>query len=137
MRRRQAGDWAMADSPTSTQDALRAFALEFPEAFEDTPWDEAPVTKVRKKIFVFYGTDASPSIAVKLPESAELALNAPGATPTGYGLGRHGWVSVPLGEDPPPAGLLRDWVEESYRAVAPKTLVRRLDEAGTAGVSGP
>ena len=123
----------MADSPTATQDALRAFALEFPETFEDTPWDETPATKVRKKIFVFYGGPDSPSIAVKLPESAELALNAPGAAPTGYGLGRHGWVSVPLGEGAPPAELLRDWVEESYRAVAPKTLVRRLDEAGTPG----
>jgi predicted DNA-binding protein (MmcQ/YjbR family) len=123
----------MADSPTATQDALRAFALEFPESFEDTPWDGSPVTKVRKKIFVFYGADDSPAIAVKLPESAELALNAPGATPTGYGLGRSGWVSIPLGEDAPPVDLLRDWVEESYRAVAPKTLVRRLDEAGTPG----
>ena len=123
----------MADRSTAMQDALRAFALEFPEAFEDTPWDTAPVSKVRKKIFVFFGTDDSPGIAVKLPESAELALNAPGATPTGYGLGRHGWVSVPLGPDAPPDELLRDWVEESYRAVAPKTLVRRLDEAGTPG----
>ena len=70
----------MADRSTAMQDALRAFALEFPEAFEDTPWDSAPVTKVRKKIFVFFGTDDSPGIAVKLPESAELALNAPSAT---------------------------------------------------------
>jgi len=111
-----------------TQDALRAFALGLPEAWEDQPWDGTPVTKVRKKIFVFHGAPDSPSVAVKLPESAELALGAPGATPTGYGLGRAGWVSIPLdGPDAPPLGLLEDWVEESYRAVAPKTLAKQLD----------
>ena len=115
-------------------DALRAFALGLPEAWEDHPWEDT-VTKVRKKIFVFHGRAEEPSIAVKLPESAELALQAPGAAPTGYGLGRSGWVSIPLTEpDAPPLGLLEDWVEESYRAVAPKTLVKQLDAAGgTAG----
>ena len=28
---------------------------------------------------------------------------------------------------PPPMELLRQWVTESYRAVAPKTLVKELD----------
>ena len=29
------------------------------------------------------------------------------------------------GEDPPPLEVLRDWIVESYRAVAPKTLASR------------
>ena len=37
-------------------------------------------------------------------------------------------VSVPLKGRSPSIGVLKDWVEESYRRVAPKTLVRELDE---------
>ncbi|MEA2424149.1 MAG: hypothetical protein QOH13_559 [Thermoleophilaceae bacterium] len=102
---------------------MRAFALDLPEAWEDDPWDDT-VIKVRKKIFVFLGAER---IAVKLPSSAEEALAVAGAAPMRYGLGRAGWVSVPLGPGAPPAGVLCDWVEESYRAVAPKTLSRQLD----------
>ena len=86
--------------------------------------------KVRKKIFVFLGEDGSaePKFAVKLDESLEAALALDGAEPTGYGLGKAGWVNVPLKGRSPSIGVLRDWVEESYRRVAPKTLVRELDE---------
>lgn len=46
----------------------------------------------------------------------------------GYGLGRAGWVRVPLAEQGAPAAeLLCDWVEESYRAIAPKRLIAELD----------
>jgi predicted DNA-binding protein (MmcQ/YjbR family) len=49
------------------------------------------------------------------------------AQPTGYGLGKSGWVTLKFGLDLPVSvdQLLR-WVDESYRAVAPKTLVRNL-----------
>lgn len=122
----------MPDSNGSTLDALRTYALTFPGAFEDTPWEGDVVTKVGKKIFVFYGSAENPSISVKLPESAEMARSVvPGAEPTGYGLGRHGWVSIPVdGPGGPEAELLEEWIEESYRAVAPKTLIKELDEAG-------
>ena len=107
---------------------IEAFALDLPGAWADTPWDGDRVTKVGKKIFVFYGSGEQPSIAVKLPDSADHALSFDGAAPTGYGLGRHGWVTVPIRavaeQDP---GVLLDFVEESYRAVAPKTLVKELD----------
>ena len=52
----------------------------------------------------------------------------PGAEPTGYGLGRAGWVTVPFRETTPPVDVLTDWVEESYRIVAPRRLVAELDE---------
>jgi predicted DNA-binding protein (MmcQ/YjbR family) len=105
------------------RERLQAFALSLPEAWEDHPW-ESTVIKVRKKIFVFLGDDA---ISVKLPESADEALAVDGARPSGYGLGRAGWVNVPLDTDPPPVEVLCDWVEESYRTVAPKTLSAQLD----------
>jgi predicted DNA-binding protein (MmcQ/YjbR family) len=48
----------------------------------------------------------------------------------GYGLGKAGWVSVRLdGSDCPPVDVLGDWLDESYRAIAPKKLVRELDES--------
>ena len=65
---------------------------------------------------------------MKLDESLEAALGLDGAAPAGYGLGKAGWVNVPLKGRSPSIGVLRDWVEESYRRVAPKTLVRELDE---------
>ena len=84
--------------------------------------------KVGKKIFVFLGdVDAPTGCAVKLRESQDAALALPAAEPSGYGLGKAGWVNVPF-KGSPSVGILRDWVEESYRLVAPKTLVRELDE---------
>ena len=60
-------------------------------------------------------------------------LGVPGAYPTRYGLGRGGWVTVPFQEASPPLEVLTDWVEESYRLVAPKVLVATLDaKAGRA-----
>lgn len=118
----------MADRPGKDLYALRQFALTFPGAFEDEPWEGDTVTKVGKKIFVFHGSDDKPGITVKLPESAELARAVPGATPSGYGLGRHGWVDIPLGgPDAPSREVVEDWIEESYRTVAPKKLVAELN----------
>ena len=111
---------------------LLTFALELPEAYEDHPWGE-DVAKVNKKIFVFMGVEDSPEsgMSVKLRESHEQAMSVPGATPTGYGLGRAGWFSIPFRVTTPPLDVLRDWVEESYRVVAPKRLVKELDERPT------
>lgn len=69
---------------------------------------------------------------MKLRDSREQALFSPGAEPTGYGLGRAGWVTVPF-TDAPPLGVLKDWVEESYRIVAPKRLVATLDGSDELG----
>jgi predicted DNA-binding protein (MmcQ/YjbR family) len=102
---------------------LGEFALSLPEAREDFPWNER-VVKVRGKIFVFLGGD-DPWITVKLVESHGHALSIQGARPTGYGLGKAGWVTVPVAELD--LETLRDWVEESYRIVAPKRLVAELD----------
>ena len=114
--------------PATTRRRILDFALGFPGAYEDHPWDE-DVAKVGKKIFVFLGSDASPepAMTVKLGESHEQALLVPGAARTGYGLGRAGWVTIPFRATTPPLDVLKDWVEESYRRVAPKTLVADLD----------
>ena len=108
---------------------LRALALSFPGAREDFPWGER-VVKANGKIFVFLGHDEStrpPLMTVKLVESHGHALALEGAGPTGYGLGRAGWVNVPLHAEGVTLELLCDWIEESYRIVAPKRLVAELD----------
>ncbi len=111
---------------------LLAYALSFPEAWDDDPWGGDTVAKVGKKIFAFFGgenPDGSMGISVKLPESNDEALAYPFTEPTGYGLGRAGWVSATFARgDTPPVDLLEEWIEESYRAVAPKKLVKLLDE---------
>ncbi|MET0145239.1 MAG: MmcQ/YjbR family DNA-binding protein [Ilumatobacteraceae bacterium] len=112
---------------TSVRQTLEAFALSLPGAFRDTPWEDDAVAKVGKKIFVFLGSEESAKISVKLPHSADHALTTPGAVPTAYGLGRHGWVTVPIDTDGAPVDLLVDWIEESYRTIAAKALVAELD----------
>lgn len=107
---------------------LRDFALTLPGAWEDHPWGEI-VVKIGKKIFVFFGNDEYPGVTVKLvdPLVREHALSSPDAQLAGYGLGRSGWVSISLRGKAPPQELLIEFVEESYRAVAPKKIVAQLD----------
>ena len=108
---------------------LLEFALSLPEAYEDQPWEDDTVAKVRKKIFVFFGGPGSTQMTVKLVESNAHALSIEGARPSAYGLGKSGWVTVPLSAEGVDAALLREWIEESYRIVAPKRLLAELDSA--------
>ena len=118
----------MARKSTNPHEAsLRKFALGFPETEEEFPWGHRAF-KVKKKTFLFLAVEDSVlSLSVKLPESRGVALTLPFAQPTGYGLGKSGWVtaSFPKGKKPP-LDLLEEWIEESYRAIAPKKLVRTL-----------
>jgi predicted DNA-binding protein (MmcQ/YjbR family) len=118
--------------PKFARKRLTGFALGLPGAWLDHPWDE-DVVKVGKKIFVFLGLEDMREllVTVKLDDSHDQALAVPGAKPTGYGLGRSGWVTIPLRDTTPPIGVLEDWVDESYRRVAPKRLVSELDRSQT------
>jgi predicted DNA-binding protein (MmcQ/YjbR family) len=119
----------VAELMADTQARLRDFALSLPGAWEDFPWGER-VTKVDKKVFVFFGHDDSTGpalLTVKLVESHGHALAVKGAQPTGYGLGRSGWVDVPVHSGGVTPELLCDWIEESYCIVAPKRLVAEHD----------
>src|SRR6187431_3074768 len=108
---------------------VRDFALALPEAHEDMPWGER-VVKVNNKVFVFLGHDKDTEhfgLSVKLPTSKHSALRLPFSSPTGYGLGKSGWVSAKL-DDRSQASfeMLRDWVKESYCAIAPKALAEQV-----------
>src|SRR5262245_54356221 len=118
----------MARAPLwKAETILRDYAVGFAEAVEEFPWGER-VVKVRGKIFAFIGEiEGTLRVAVKLPISAEMALTLPFTSPTGYGLGRAGWVTARFEEkDEVPVDLLKEWIAQSYQAVAPKKLLKTL-----------
>ena len=115
--RRGSGPFATAEA------TLRAHAMAKPEATEHFPWGERAI-KVKGKVFLFMHADAQQlSLSTKLPQSSSVALLLPFATPTGYGLGKAGWVSAAFGPaDQLPVDMLCSWIDESYQAVAPVKL---------------
>lgn len=111
--------------------ALYAAALAYPGAHEDHPWGET-VIKVKGKIFLFAGSTEEGGLyaGFKLPASSGAALVFPFASPMGYGLAKSGWIYTRFGpREQVPMPLLIEWLDESYRAVAPKTLVKTLPPA--------
>lgn len=109
--------------PATLQKVERALATHaggLPDVVEEAPWGHRAF-KVRKKTFLFMGSDGGVlSLSVKLPDSAGLALELPFTEPTGYGLGRSGWVSARFTKGDAPVPLLLAWIDESYRHFAPK-----------------
>jgi predicted DNA-binding protein (MmcQ/YjbR family) len=117
-----------------TRVRLIRYALSLPGAWEDNPWSEivAKVGGGKGKVFAFFGgPQGTPCITVKLDESHGHGLSLDGAAPTGYGLGRAGWVTIPTAAAR--FAVLRDFVEESYRIVAPRKLVADLDAEKASG----
>lgn len=110
--------------------SLRSDGLAFPEATEDFPWGHSAL-KVRNKTFAWLSEDEAGTscLTVKLPVSRDFAEVFDFASPAGYGLGRSGWISCRFapGEEPDVA-LLKRWLAESYRAVAPKKLGALLSD---------
>jgi len=120
-----------AEDFRSVSRELRAFAMGLPEATEDFPWGDR-VAKVNGKVFVFLGLDPVPGgpigLSLKLPASGQEALDLPFTKPTGYGLGKSGWVTSTFEPgDALPVEILKAWIVESYRAIAPKKLLARLE----------
>ena len=110
---------------------LRTFALGLPGAWEDSPWGGS-VAKVGKKIFCFLGVEDPKQyplgLTVKIPELAPLVTQLDACELAGHGLGKSGWVNVKFAAaDCPSLDELLEWVEDSYRLIAPKKLVKELD----------
>ncbi len=123
---------------------LEKLALEYPGAYVEFPWGEK-VVKVKGKIFIFLSVEAYGDkipvglrCTVKLPLSRHDALDCPFAKPTGYNLGKSGWVTAAFkATQSVPLDLLIDWMDESYRAVAPKKLIKELDGHAPASAPAP
>jgi predicted DNA-binding protein (MmcQ/YjbR family) len=103
---------------------LRRFGLAFPGAHTKRPWPGHLDLAVKDKTFAYMSLAGEPfSISCKLPYSSDEALTLPFTTPTAYGLGKSGWVSAQFPDGTGvPVDLLKQWLEESYRAQAPARL---------------
>src|SRR5690348_7107294 len=108
----------------------RAWGLTLPGAHGKAPWPEHDDLAVKDKTFAYLPAKGKPfSLSCKLPYTGYEALQLPYAEPTGYGLGKSGWVSFnPPDGQVPAIEQLKAWVEESYRAQAPRKLIKELDE---------
>jgi predicted DNA-binding protein (MmcQ/YjbR family) len=109
---------------------LRAFGLRFPGAHLKSPWPGHLDLAVKDKTFAYLSIEGEPfGISCKLPQSNAIALMLPFTEPTSYGLGKSGWVSAkfPPGQKPP-VDMLKAWIDESYRAQAPKKFVASLEK---------
>ncbi|HEY3494629.1 MAG TPA: MmcQ/YjbR family DNA-binding protein [Polyangiaceae bacterium] len=107
---------------------LRDFGLRYPGSHLKSPWPGHLDLAVKDKTFAYLSVEGEPfKISCKLPESNALALELPFTEPTGYGLGKSGWVSAKFPDGKLPLPMLKAWIDESYRAQAPKKLVAGLD----------
>lgn len=109
---------------------LREFGLRrYPGAHQKSPWPGHLDLAVNDRTFAYLSAPGDPpSLSLKLPFSRSLALALPGAQPTAYGLGKSGWVSMSFrGQPLPPLAQLEAWLDESYRAQAPKRLLAQFE----------
>jgi predicted DNA-binding protein (MmcQ/YjbR family) len=122
----------MAKKTTAKSDAaikaLRDYGLKLPGAHLKSPWPGHKDLAVKDKTFAYLPTEGDPfSISCKLPKSSGVALMLPFCKPTGYGLGKSGWVSASPSVEQINIEMFKQWIDESYRAQAPKTLLKQLD----------
>lgn len=107
----------------------RGVCLAFPEATEKTTWGH-PTFRVNDRIFASFAVDEASdraTMTMKAPPGEQevlLAVGHPFFLPR-Y-VGSKGWIGVVVdtGTD---WGEIAELVEESYRLVAPRRLVARLD----------
>jgi predicted DNA-binding protein (MmcQ/YjbR family) len=115
----------------TNMERLERIVADLPEAerVDIEEWGGHPSFRVRGKNFVFCDAEAH-HLSMKLPpdEAAAVVAGDPSAEPAGYGLGRHGWISltVPEGLDADRWQQITEWVRTSYTLVAPKRLARTV-----------
>ena len=106
---------------------LREFGLAYPGAHLKSPWPGHKDLAVNDKTFAYLPPEGEPfSISCKLPASSGVALLLPFCQPAGYGLGKSGWVAASPAPSEIDIDMFKAWIDESYRAQAPKKLVAQL-----------
>ena len=123
-------------TPSAANKELRAFGLKYPNAHTKSPWPGHLDLAVNDKTFAYLNDDSEPfSISCKLPQSSKAALGLTFTEPTGYGLGKSGWVTAKWPAGPgSPIELFKGWIDESYRAQAPRRLVALLFQGQTTAI---
>jgi hypothetical protein len=124
----------MSEASDAILRELRTWGLGLPGADSKSPWPGHDDLAVRGKTFAFMSVEGEPfSLSCKLPYTGCVALELPYATPTHYGLGKSGWVTfAPTDAQMPEFEQLKEWIEESFRARAPRSLVKELDSRASA-----
>ncbi len=120
----------MPTNQARTLKTLKTFGLSLPGTTPKSPWPGHDDVAVNDKTFTYLSLrgDGGLSLSVKLPVSCKEALQLPNASPTGYGLGKSGWVSFAFAADAAvPLETVKRWMMESYRAQAPKRLMKELE----------
>lgn len=117
-----------------TMSRLERLAAALPETqrVDIEAWDGEPTFRVRNKVFVFTSAGAE-RMTLKLgrDEAEAVVATEPSVALAGYGMGRHGWVSVEVGArvDDAHWEQVAEWVRTSYLLVAPTTLARQVQTA--------
>ncbi|MFY9782496.1 MAG: MmcQ/YjbR family DNA-binding protein [Acidimicrobiales bacterium] len=112
-------------------DRIESIVARLPEAVrvDIEAWGGEPSFRVAGKNFIFAGADGR-MITLKLTvdEAAAVVATDPEVVPTGYGLGRSGWVSINLSSRPSADRWreVEEWIRTSYTLVAPQRLARRV-----------
>ena len=114
-------------TPAAVLKTLKAFGLSLPGTTPKAPWPGHDDVAVNDKTFAYLSVSSGRLVvSVKLPVTGKDVLRLPSAKPTGYGLGKSGWVTIADAEDVPVETIKR-WMMESYRAQAPKKLLKQLE----------
>lgn len=112
---------ALAGAARLTRDALLAYALAKPGAWQDEPWEGDIVAKVGDKIFAFIG--AGTSVGVKCganrSEADEWLLQFPEDARVMAYIGRSGWNTLDVG-GAIPDDEIREAVDASYDTIVAK-----------------
>ncbi len=105
--------------------AVRSYALSLPETTEEFPWGESAVKVKGKTIVYLWKNEDRLTFSLKLISSHYFALQHPFVNKMGQTLKQGGWVQCRFKEgDDIPIDLLREWVHQSYCAVAPKKILQ-------------
>ena len=120
-------------SMASHMERLEQIVARLPEAtrVDIEAWGGEPTFRVRGKLRVRQSRRHQHQREAPQGGGRSGGGHRPHVAPTGYGLGRHGWVSVTLGARLGRArwGEVEEWIRTSYTLVAPKGLARQvLDE---------
>jgi predicted DNA-binding protein (MmcQ/YjbR family) len=119
----------MPTTPAAILKAIRTFALTLPGTQPKSPWPGHDDVAVNDKTFLYLGLhEDEVSVGIKLKVSGAAVLRLPNAKPMAYGLGKSGWVSITFDSSAaPPLETIKRWVMESYRAQAPKRVLKKLE----------
>jgi DNA-binding transcriptional ArsR family regulator len=113
--------------PSAPESVLAKIALAYPEAVE-TASEAERIIKVRSRPFVLLRANQEGlRVMVKLAASRATALEQPFVEPVRYRIGKSDWIAAGFAlADELPIELLWEWIDESYRLIAPRRLLAQL-----------